>query len=55
VVVHIVEDVQLDSVFTFNGKVYSETKQVASGKITVMDIADPDMFFRTRNLTGRQE
>jgi predicted hotdog family 3-hydroxylacyl-ACP dehydratase len=52
--VHIAEDVQLDSVFTFNGAVYSEAKQVASAKITVMDIADPGLFFKTRNPTGRQ-
>jgi predicted hotdog family 3-hydroxylacyl-ACP dehydratase len=55
VVVHIVEDVQLDSVFTFNGEVYSDTKQVASAKITVMDIANPELFFKTQNPTGRQK
>jgi predicted hotdog family 3-hydroxylacyl-ACP dehydratase len=47
-VIEIVEDVQLDKIFTFNCSVYSENKLFAKGKLTVMDIDNLETLMERR-------
>jgi predicted hotdog family 3-hydroxylacyl-ACP dehydratase len=48
VLIEIVEDVQLDKVFTFNCSVYSDNKLFARGKLTVMDVDNVETLMERR-------
>ncbi|MDR2741602.1 MAG: 3-hydroxylacyl-ACP dehydratase [Treponema sp.] len=47
-VIEIVEDVQLDKIFTFNCSVYSDNKLFARGKLTVMDVDNVETLMKRR-------